>query len=105
MAYHDVPGFPLLTLIILRDPFRVDMYEISLVCLIAVVFSTLACLLVGPLFGLSFGEEAGEVIKIPYLRDRWLPLIKVISSIQVMKNEIIMQSTDLFRAILREYLT
>ena len=64
MAYHDVPGFPLLTLIILWDPIRVDMYEISLVCLIGVVFSTLACLLVGPLFGLSFDKEAGEVINI-----------------------------------------
>ena len=105
MAYHDVPGFPLLTLIILRDPFRVGMYEISLVCLIVVVFSTLACLLVGPLSGLSFGKEAGEVIKISYLRDRSLPLVKVVSSIQVAGNKIIMQSTDLFRATLREYLT
>ena len=84
---------------------RVDIYEISLVCLIAVVFSTSACLLVGPLFGLSFGKEAGEVIKIPYLRDRSLPLVKVVSSIQVVENEIIMQSTDLFRAILGEHLT
>ena len=65
-------------------------------CLIAVVFSTLACLLVGPLFGLSFAKEAGEVIKIPYLRDRSLPLVKVVSSIQVVENEIIMQSMDFF---------
>ena len=74
-------------------------------CFIAVVFSTLACLLVGPLFGLSFGKEAGDVIKIPYLRDRSLRIWKVVSSIQVVENEIIMQSTDLFRASLREYLT
>lgn len=60
---------------------RVDMYEISLVCLIAVVFSTSACLLMGPLFSLSFGKEAGEVIKISYLRDRSLPLVKVVFSI------------------------
>ena len=64
MAYHDVPGFPLLTLIILRDPIRVDMYEVSLVCLIAVAFSTVTCLLVGPLFGLNSDKEVGEVIKI-----------------------------------------
>ena len=81
------------------------MYEISLVCFIAVAFSTLACLLVGPLSGLSFGKEAGEVIKIPHLRDRSLPLVKVVSSIQVVENEIIMQSIDLFRATLGEYLT
>ena len=81
------------------------MYEVSLVYLIAVTFSTLACLLVGPLFGLSFGKEAGEVIKIPYLRDRSLSLVKVVSSIQVVENEIIMQSIDLFRATLGEYLT
>ena len=84
---------------------RVDMYEVSIVWLIAVAFSTLACLLVGPLFGLSFGKEAGEVIETPYLRDRSLPLVKVVSSIQIEENEIIMQSTDLFRATLRESLT
>ena len=72
------------------------MYEVSLVCLIAVAFSILACLLVGPLFGLSFGKEAGEVIKIPYLRDRSLPLVKLVWSIQMVENEIIMQSMDLF---------
>ena len=58
-------------------------------CFIAVAFSTLACLLVGPLIGLSFGKEAGEVIKIPYLRDRSLLLLKVVSSIQVVENKII----------------
>lgn len=73
-------------------------------CLIAVTFSTLACLLVGPLFGLSFGKEAGEVINIPYLRDRSLPLVKVVSSIQLVENAT-MQSMDLFRATLDEYLT
>ena len=39
-------------------------------CFDTVAFSTLACLLVGPLFGLSFGKEADEVIEILYLRDR-----------------------------------
>ena len=41
-------------------------------------------------FGLSFGKKAGEVIKIPYLRDRSLPLVKLVSSIQVVENEILM---------------
>ena len=105
MAYQEISGFPLLTLVILRDSIRGDMYEISLVCLIAVAFFTLTCLLVSSLFGLNFGKEAGKVIKISYLRDRSLPLVKVVSSIQVVENKIIMQSMNLFRAILGEYLT
>ena len=74
-------------------------------CLIAVAFFTLTCLLVSSLFDLNFGKEAGKVIKISYLRDRSLPLVKVVSSIQVVENKIIMQSMNLFRAILGEYLT
>ena len=60
VAYYKVLGFPLLALIILRDPMRVDMYEVSIVWLIAVAFSTLARLLVGPLFGPSFGKARNE---------------------------------------------
>ena len=105
VAYHEISGFPLLTLVILRDSIRGDMYEISLVCLIAVAFFTLTCLLVNSLFDLNFGKEANKVIKISHLRDRSLPLIKIVSSIQVIKNKIIMQSMNLFRAILDEYLT
>ena len=74
-------------------------------CLIAVAFFTLTCLLVSSLFGLNFGKEADKVIKISYLRDQSLPLMKIVSSIQVIKNKIIMQSINLFRAILGEYLT
>ena len=69
MAYYDVSGFLLLTLIILRDLIRVGVYKVSLVYLITITFSTLACLLVDPLFGLSFDKEVNEVIKILYLRD------------------------------------
>ena len=50
-------------------------------CLIAVAFSTLTYLLIGPLFNLSFDKEADEVIKILYLRDRSLLLVKIIFNI------------------------
>lgn len=101
-------GFLLLTLIILRDQIQVEMCEVFLVCLIAVASSTLAYLLVGPLFGLSFSKEADEVVEIPHLHDRSLLLVKVIFSIQIAENEEVMQSTDLFQATFqspREYLT
>ena len=65
------------------------MYGVSLACLIPVAFSTLACLLVGRLFGLTFGKEAGEV-KVPYLHDRSLTRVKLVFGVQVMENEMMM---------------
>ncbi len=38
-------------------------------CLVAVAFFTLACMFVDPLFGLSFGKEAGVVVQVSHLRD------------------------------------
>jgi len=67
-------------------------------CLVAVAFSTLACLFMDPLFSLSFGKEAGIAVQVSYLRDRSLPLVKVVFHIQVAEDEMMMQSTDLFRA-------
>ncbi len=67
-------------------------------CLVAVAFSTLACLFVDPLFGLSFGKKAGIAIQVSHLRDRSPPLVKVVFHIQVAEDEMMMQPTDLFRA-------
>jgi len=55
--------------VILRGPIRVDMCEVFLVCLVAVAFTALACMFVDPLFGLSFGKEAGVVVQVSHLRD------------------------------------
>ncbi len=44
--------------VIFRGPIRVDICEVFLVCSIAVTLSTVACLLVDSLLGLSFGKEA-----------------------------------------------
>jgi hypothetical protein len=77
----------LCTLVILRDPIRVDMCEIFLVCLVAAALPTLACILVGPLFGLSFDEEASVIVQISNLRDRSQSLVKVVFDIQVSKNK------------------
>ncbi len=85
------------TLVTLRGPIRVDMYRMFLVCLIAVAFSTLACLLMDPLLSLSFGKEAGVPVQVSHLRDRSPPLVKVVFHIQVAEDEMMMQSTDLFR--------
>ena len=66
------------TLVILRGPIRVDMREVFLVCLVTVTFSTLARLLMDPLFGLSLGKEAGVTVQVSHLRDGSPPLVKVI---------------------------
>ncbi len=50
------------TLIILRGPIRVDIYEIFLIYYVAATLPTLAYILVGPLFRLSFGEEASITV-------------------------------------------
>ena len=57
------------TLVILRGPIRVDIYEVFLVYLVAIAFSTLTRLFVNPLFGSSFGKEAGVTVEISYLRN------------------------------------
>jgi len=77
----------LCTLVILRGPIRVDMCEIFLVCLVAAALPTLACILVGPLFGLSFGEEAGVTVQVSDLGDRSPPLVKVVFDIQVSEDK------------------
>jgi len=66
--------------------------------LVAVALSTLACMFVEPLFGLSFGKEAGVAVQISHLRDRSPPLVKVVFHIQMAEDEMMMQSTNLFRA-------
>ena len=81
MAYYKVLDFPLLTLIILRDPIRVDIYKVFIMYLITITFSTLTCLLINSLFSLSFDKEAGKIIETLYLRDRSLPLVKIVFSI------------------------
>jgi hypothetical protein len=48
--------------VILRGSIRVDVCEVFLVCLVAVAFSTLACMFVDSLFGLSFCKEADVVV-------------------------------------------
>lgn len=57
------------TLVVLQGPIRVDMCEISLVCLVAIAFSTLTRLFVDPLFGSSLGKEAGVTVEISHLRN------------------------------------
>ena len=69
MTYYKILDFPLLTLIILENSIRVDIYKVFIIYLIIVAFSTLAYLLIDSLFSLSFGKEAGEVIETLYLRD------------------------------------
>lgn len=78
----------LYALVILRDPIRVDMCEIFLVCLVAVAFSTLACMFVDPLFDLSFCKEAGVAVQLSHLRDQSLPLVKVVFHIQMAEDEV-----------------
>jgi len=56
-------------LVILRDPIRVDMCEVFLVCLVAVAFFALACMFVDSLFDLNFGKEADVVVQVSHLRD------------------------------------
>ena len=57
------------TLVILRGPIRLDMCEVFLVCIVAITFSTLTRLFVNPLFGSSFGKEAGVTVEISHLRN------------------------------------
>jgi len=64
------------------------MCEIFLVCLVAVAFSTLACMFVDPLFDLSFCKEAGVAVQLSHLRDRSLPLVKVVFHIQMAEDEV-----------------
>jgi len=60
------------------------------------------------MFGLSFGKEAGVAVQVSHLRDRSPPLVKVVFHNQMAKNEMVMQSTNLFRITFQslcEYLT
>ena len=76
-------------------------------CLVTVTFSTLARLLMNPLLGLSLGKEAGVTVQVSHLRDESPPLVKIVFHIQMAEDKMMMQLTDLFRAIFQspcEYL-
>ena len=77
------------------------MCEVFLICLVTVAFSTLARLLMDPLFSLSLGKEAGVTAQVSYLRGGSPPLVKVVFHIQIAEDEMMMQPTDLFRATLQ----
>jgi hypothetical protein len=78
------------------------------VCLVTIAFSTLACMFADPMFGLSFGKEAGVAVQVSHLRDGSPPLVKVVFHIQMAEDEMVMQSKNLFRITFQspcEYLT
>ena len=66
-------------------------------CLVIITFFTLARLLINSQFDLSLSKEGDVIVQVSHLRDGSSSLVKVIFYIQMTKDEMMMQPTNLFQ--------